>query len=454
MRTAVATGYDFDDNQGCERLEAIVISKETLMKSYLTATPCLITCLATLLLQTVTASLFADTDTNTVGLVTEKPSEGRFVKTAAGYMVPYTQTIPGTDIGFEMVPIPGGRFKMGSPESEEGRSASEGPQFEVDVPPFWLGKHEVTWSEYKLFMDLYKPFKDIQSLRTKLNDADISRRLVDFGALKGHVDSEVNDVDGITVPTPLYDPSITFEHGEEPRQPAATLTQYAAKQYTKWLTRILGNDYRLPSEAEWEYASRAGAKTAYFFGDNAEQLGEFAWYFENSDEKTHLVGEKKPNPWGLYDIYGNVAEWTVDAFSEDGYDHVDANKTQTLAEAIHWPTDLFPRSVRGGHWDDDAEQCRSAARLPSDDYEWKSEDPNIPLSPWWLTSYPSSGVGFRLLRPLKSLTDEQKKKFWDAHADELILDIRGRLEEGRGVKENVNSRLPKTLEQLKSFSEK
>jgi formylglycine-generating enzyme required for sulfatase activity len=435
--------------------EAIVISKETLMKSYLTATPCLLSSLLALLLsQTITASLFADNDTHARGIVADKPNEGRFVESAAGYMVPYSETIPGTNIVFEMVPIPGGRFKMGSPESEEGRSTSEGPQFEVDVPPFWIGKYEVTWSEYKLFMDLYTTFKDIQSLRTKVADPTISRLLADFGALKRHLDVDVNDVDGITVPTPLYDPSITFEHGENPRQPAATMTQYAAKQYTKWLTRLLGNDYRLPSEAEWEYASRAGTNTVYFFGDDAEQLGEFAWYYENSDEKTHQVGEKKPNPWGLYDVYGNVAEWTVDAFSEDGYDQVEANKTQTLAEAIHWPTEPFPCSVRGGHWDDDAEQCRSASRLGSDDYEWKSEDPNIPLSPWWLASYPSSGVGFRLLRPLKPLTDEQKKKFWEAHADELVQDVQGRLEEGRGVKDNVNHRLPETVEQLKAFSEK
>ena len=425
------------------------------MKSYLTAAPCLINCLlALLLLPAVTVSLFAAADAQQRGLVADQPAEGRFVKTAAGYMVPYSVTIPGTNVAFEMVPIPGGRFKMGSPESEEGRSASEGPQFEVDVPPFWLGKHEVTWSEYKLFMDLYQPFKEIQSLRTKLTDSAASRQLADFTALQAHLDSAVNAVDGITVPTPLYDPSITFEHGEDPRQPAATMTQYAAKQYTKWLTRITANDYRLPSEAEWEYASRAGAKTAYFFGDDAEQLGEYAWYFENSDEKTHVVGEKKPNPWGLYDIYGNVGEWTLDAFSENGYDHVDANKTQTLATAIRWPAELFPRTVRGGHWDDDAEQCRSAARLASDDYEWKSEDPNIPLSPWWLTTYPAGGVGFRVLRPLEPLTNEQQKKFWEAHVDELVQDIQGRLEEGRGVKDNVNHHLPKTLEQLKSFSDK
>ncbi len=393
------------------------------MKSYRIGLPRHAVCLAILLFpQATTVPLLADTEApalNAPGLVAEQPGEGRFVKTTAGYMVPYSTTIPGTNVVFEMVPIPGGRFTMGSPESEEGRSENEGPQFEVEVPPFWLGKYEVTWSEYKLFMNLYKTFKDIQSLRNKGQDASVSALLTDFDALKKHLESKVIDADAITVPTPLYDPSTTFEHGEDPRQPAATMTQYAAKQYTKWLSAIAGHDYRLPAEAEWEYACRAGAKTAYFFGDDAGQLGEYAWYFDNSDERTHLVGEKKPNPWGLYDIYGNVAEWTVDALSDDGYDHVDAEQVHPLADVIRWPTEPFPLAVRGGYWDDNAAQCRSAARLGSDDYEWKSEDPNIPLSPWWLASYPASGIGFRLLRPLTPLTDEQKSKFWEAQVEEL-----------------------------------
>ena len=89
-----------------------------------------------------------------LGVSSEQPAEGPFVKIDDGFMVPYKATIPGTNTTFEMIPVPGGTFTMGSPEDEEGRSQDEGPQFEVVVKPFWMGKHEVTWDEYKRFMDM------------------------------------------------------------------------------------------------------------------------------------------------------------------------------------------------------------------------------------------------------------------------------------------------------------
>ncbi len=174
----------------------------------------------------------------TIGLLKEKPEAGRYVETDRGFMVPYTRNIPGTDIEFSMEPIPGGAFKLGSPDSEANRQDDEVPQVEVTVEPFWMGRYEVTWSEYKYFMSLYSVFKNFESKKIR----------------------PVNDetkVDAVTAPTELYDPSFTFELGEDPQQPAVTMTQYAAKQYTKWLGAITGNQYRLPSEAEWEYACRA-----------------------------------------------------------------------------------------------------------------------------------------------------------------------------------------------------
>ena len=100
-----------------------------------------------------------------LGIVKEQPADGRFVKTDQGFMVPYTTTIPGTEVEFEMVPIPGGTFLMGSPESEDDRRSDEGPQFHVVVEPFWMGKHEVTWAEYKKYMELDKHFKSFQQTK-------------------------------------------------------------------------------------------------------------------------------------------------------------------------------------------------------------------------------------------------------------------------------------------------
>jgi sulfatase modifying factor 1 len=384
------------------------------------------------------------------GLVQEQPANRPFVETAGGFMVPYTLKIPGSEVSFEMVPVAGGRFTMGSPESESGRSESEGPQVEIQVAPFWIGKHEVTWGEYKLFMNLYKPFKDLQSLRRTAGESGDG--LANSPELKAHLSNPINQADAITIPTPLYDPSITFEHGEDPRQPAATMTQYAAKQYTKWLSVIVGHDYRLPTEAEWEYACRAGTQKAYYFGDNADELVEHAWYFDSADERTHVVGEKEPNPWGLYDMYGNVAEWTIDGFSEDGYAHLSTDEVTPGAEAVAWPTKVFPRVLRGGHWDDDAEMCRSASRMASNDPEFSTEDPNIPLSPWWFAGYPSSGIGFRLVRPAEPLSKELKGRYWEADVEDIQLDVEARLDDGRGAQDNVTKDLPKTLKQLEKVT--
>lgn len=282
----------------------------------------------------------------------------------------YTETIPGSTVKFDMVPIPGGTFLMGSPESEPGRQANEGPQHPVTVRPFWMGKLEVTWDEYDLYWKQEEGAKrDKQTLEDKAADA-VSR------------------------PTPPYADE-TFGHGRE-GHPVICITHHAAMEYCRWLSLKTRKTYRLPTEAEWEYAARAGTKTAYFFGDDPKPLGDYAWYAANAEDVTHEVGKKKPNPWGLYDIYGNVAEWCLDTY-KDCYATFPIDKP-TLSPVLIPNADRFPHVARGGSWADEPNRLRSAARRGSDK-TWIKRDPQRPQSIWWLTD--AEFIGFRIVRPVE-----------------------------------------------------
>jgi formylglycine-generating enzyme required for sulfatase activity len=310
---------------------------------------------------------------------------------------PFDQKLEGTDVAFKMVPIPGGAFTMGSPDSEKGRNAKvEGPQHEVKVEPFWMEEHEVTWGEYSLFLNNYN-------------------RLSGNGYAPVPKDKLA---DAVTFPTPMYDveaaPALQRMGGKTPKFPAVIMSQYAAKQYTKWLSAKTGRFYRLPSEAEWEYAARAGTKTSYFFGDDASKLGDYAWFKSNSNEPDgdtgyHAIMSKKPNPWGLYDMYGNVSEWCIDQFKADWYAQF-AGKTTEAEKAINWPKEQYPRVLRGGNFDSEASECRSASRLGSNRL-MNNTDPQIPKSPHWL----SDGfiIGFRVVAPVKQPSEAEKHKWWD-----------------------------------------
>jgi formylglycine-generating enzyme required for sulfatase activity len=287
----------------------------------------------------------------------------------ASEMKPYTDTISGTKVKFDMVPIPAGSFTMGSPAGEAGRSEDEGPQHEVAIPAFWMGAVEVTWDEY----DLFAFAKEIEK--------------------KPAPQTPQTNADALTRPTPPYaDESFGYGKG---RQPAISITHHAAMEYCRWLSQKTGKLYRLPTEAEWEYACRAGAKTAYSFGDDTKKLGEYAWYVDNSEDAPHLVGKKKANAWGLYDMHGNVAEWCIDTYSKDFYSTL---KAHTVA-AVLLPTERrYPNTVRGGSWDDTATRLRSAARRPSRK-EWSKRDPQRPQSIWWHTD--ALMIGFRVVHPLE-----------------------------------------------------
>jgi formylglycine-generating enzyme required for sulfatase activity len=387
--------------------------------------------------------------TATPGIVASQPAEGRYVKIDGGYMVPYTEKIPGTDVTFEMIPIAGGEFLMGSPPNEAERNEDEGPQVRVKVAPFWMGKHEVGWGEYQSFMAMYDVFKKLQTLaanRGKGGDAgdvkdEQNWRVVRQHAWNGDVEQKW-DVDAVTAPTPLYDSSFTYGvGGDKPELPAVTITPFAAKQYTKWLSGVTGSDYRLPTEAEWEYAARAGTTTAYSFGDDPSQLPEYAWFEDNSDFQTHPVGTKKPNPWDLYDMHGNVAEWTLDQYLPEAYAAL-GNATVDVKKALVAPTKIYPRVIRGGSWYQTAPAARSAARHKSEEQEWKISDPNIPRSPWWYTEEPAMAVGMRVIRPLQPLTAEEKKLAWEPDVEDIREDVRTRLEEGRGALGKADKTLP------------
>lgn len=299
-------------------------------------------------------------------------------------MKPYAEIIEQTEVEIEMVPIRGGTFLMGSPAKEAERQEDEGPQHQVEISPFWMGKHEITWDAYEVWGD----------------EMDILRRRI----IKSAASPRDALADAITRPTEAYtDMSFGMGIGQ---YPAICMTQHAARIYCRWLSAKTGRYYRLPTEAEWEYACRAGTTSAYHFGDDVSKLDEHAWYIDNCDEY-HKVGLKKPNSWGLYDMHGNVAEWVLDQHVPNFYESQSASIEKN---PLALPTKLFPRVVRGGGWDDEAPMLRSAVREGSS-VDWKEEDPQIPQSIWYHTD--ALGVGFRIVRPLIGPSGEERQAKWD-----------------------------------------
>ncbi|GGZ16420.1 hypothetical protein GCM10007049_05940 [Echinicola pacifica] len=290
----------------------------------------------------------------------------------------YDQKIPDTDLYFGLSPIPAGSFKMGSAESSPSHRSDEGPVREVKLDAFWMGTHEITWDIFELFLN-------------KNFEASVMEKPLP------------PEVDGLTRPsTPYLD--MTFGMGKE-EMPAVGMTQYGAIQFCKWLYTKTGVFYRLPTEAEWEYAARAGSEAAYFFGDDAAQLEEYAWYADNSEKTTHKIGEKKANPWGLYDIYGNVIEWTNDAYLANY-----PSAKGTLDNPEEKTEELYPRVLRGGSFKSDAEDLRSATRFASTP-NWKQIDPQIPKSRWWFPEAPFLGI--RVVRPLETPSEEEIMAYYN-----------------------------------------
>ncbi len=294
----------------------------------------------------------------------------------------YIEKLSQTSYEIPMQFISGGSFTMGSPTSEPGHFGDEGPQHQVTVDGFWMGQYEITWDLYNLFVT----------------------RELDQNQVNKTPNSEVQiDVDGVSGATTPY-VEMSFGMGID-GYPAICMTQLAAVKFCEWLSAMTGHFYRLPTEAEWEYACRAGSQTAYSFGENTAQLADYAWYGENSNEKYQKVGTKLPNPWGLYDMHGNVAEWTLDQYLPTAY----RQRTGSVENPLSSGDKVYPKTVRGGSWMDAPNRLRSAARRPSSK-QWKKRDPQIPKSKWWHTDAPF--VGFRVVRPLVTPSEEAQKKYW------------------------------------------
>lgn len=309
------------------------------------------------------------------------------VAATAADMKPYEDNIvvvPERIVKFKMVPIPGGKFLMGSPDGEAERNSDEGPQREVEIAPFWMGQCEVTWDEYEVFM-FSLDISAREKLGTSATDSD-------------------KKADAVAHPTKPYT-DMSFGMGKS-GFPAISMTQTAAKEYCTWLSYKTGRYYRLPTEAEWEYACRAGTTTAYHSGDDATKLREYAWFYDekSDDEGYHKVGKKKPNAWGLFDMHGNVAEWCLDQYHSDAYAKSPGPLSNPFVEALT----VEPRVVRGGSWDDDAPALRSARRLASTN-DWKQKDPQLPQSIWYYTD--AQFLGFRIVRPLVEPSETEKVRF-------------------------------------------
>jgi len=320
---------------------------------------------------------------------------------AAEAMEPYTETVPEAgNATFDMVAVPGGEFTIGTPESEEGRNDDEGPPVRVRISPFWMGKCEMTW-------DVYRAFMENGMARNK--DGTLNRDSDIMTPEAPEMQGDETLVDVVSQPTPPYQP-MHFEMGEGygAGWPAIAMTQHAASKFCEWLSAQTGHYYRLPTEAEWEYACRAGTDTPWSFGADPAALPEHAWTMDNAEFTYQKVGQKKPNPWGLHDMHGNVAEWCLDAYLPDGY----ARWQDGEEDPWHVATERYPRVARGGHyWDGGPESMRSGIRIASSP-SWKAIDPQNPKSIWYHTS--NQWIGFRVVRPLEVPEVESMHRMWNS----------------------------------------
>ncbi len=303
----------------------------------------------------------------------------------------FTEKIPGSSVSFDMVAIPGGEFVMGSHTNESFRKTDEDATRKVKISPFYMGKIEVTWDEYLTFLKY-------TTSEGRLNPTKVIAK-----------NSTATSVDAISGPTAPYGyPDQGWGKG---RRPAISMSYYAAETYVKWLSMVTGKKYRLPTEAEWEYAARANTNTPYFFEGSPEKysnkgfwrkifaadtsvISQYVVYKLNSKSKTQEPSFVKANKFGLKNMLGNVREFCSDWYSADYY-----AKTSKLAINPCGPEVGTERVVRGGSYKSDASEVRSAARDFTQSAEWLKTDPQMPKSIWWYSD--ANDVGFRVVCEVK-----------------------------------------------------
>jgi sulfatase modifying factor 1 len=298
----------------------------------------------------------------------------------------YTEQIPGTVISFNMKAIPGGTFMMGSTPKEPFHKPDEAPQHEVAVSPFFMAEVETTWDQYWAFY------------ASTMSEGRTPPEVVYENNLKAM------GVDAISGPTPPFGyPDQGWGSGD---RPAITMTHYAAETFCQWLSHKTGKKYRLPTEAEWEYAARGGTQTPYFFAGNpkdfsdtgfmrkffpakTDSISAFVIYSKNSDNRTQEPSMVKPNPFGLKNMLGNVMEYCADKYDEAAYGKRSGTTRDPLVtEGEEWV-------VRGGNYLSDAADLRVAARSHTRHDDWLKTDPQQPKSIWWYSDI--KGIGFRVV---------------------------------------------------------
>jgi formylglycine-generating enzyme required for sulfatase activity len=298
----------------------------------------------------------------------------------------FTETVPGTSASINMVAIPGGSFTIGSPEKEPFREENEGPQKKVTISPFFMAEVEVTWDQYWAFYT------------ETMSEGRTPPSVV-------YANNSRPDVDAVSGPTPPFGlPDQGWGMGS---RPAITMTHYAAETFCQWLTIKTGKKYRLPTEAEWEYAARAGSDSPYFFEGNPKKfsnngfwnemfgadttnINRYIIYANNSNNRTQEPSAVKANPFGLKNMLGNVMEYCSDWYDEKAY-----SKLQDGAVDPKGPSEGTERVVRGGDYNQDASTLRSASRSHTQHDNWLKTDPQNPKSIWWYSDI--KGIGFRVV---------------------------------------------------------
>jgi formylglycine-generating enzyme len=301
----------------------------------------------------------------------------------------FNEMIPGTNVSFEMVAIKGGIFKMGSPDNEPFHKPDEGPVRKITVSDFWIGRIEVTWDEYLAFF----------------------RAAGTQGRTEDHVVNNKN-IDAVSGATPPWGaPDQGWGKG---KRPAITMSWHAANVYCQWLSKVTGKKYRLPTEAEWEFACRGGTETPYFFEGNPKEFTSSGFlkkifgpdtanissrvvYKVNSLSRTKEPLLVKENPFGLKNMSGNVAEFCLDYYSSDAYKADSADMINPRG-----PSRGQEHVIRGGSFKSDAKDVRSAARDFTKTKAWLVTDPQMPKSIWWYSD--CIDVGFRVVCETGSLT--------------------------------------------------